>query len=409
MICVSLIAGGGSMTPALKRLGFKVYDMDACFKSRWAPMEWAKIIRGQKHYDPTLLEGFDACSGIPTSSCWERIYRGSPEYTKVILAVEEDKYAWAKQVSTSALPVIRELEKVGKRSKVGKEWATFFQNMWPREITHPSDAATSFAKSVMQEKNKVDDSVRQTLSTAEMDASSTDTHARAPTETVDPTTPKTPLTDEEVAARANMSMEDLAEMKKNVPGGSNEDVLRAAAAINQLREQQSMLTAEETPKARTPQEEEEELLNEMMAEGLADFEANVKDVVSEGRLLVFHREDGWQPLCDFLDIPTPEATDSQGNPIPEPFPAHDDGTKTLESFIVRLRRAGQLSNVLVYSLAFIVVIQLLPLAFTRAQQLPGQVRELRKEFMIAYGWKDEDLTPVIPKFARKENPERSKE
>lgn len=77
-----------------------------------------------------------------------------------------------------------------------------------------------------------------------------------------------------------------------------------------------------------------------------DFEANgkrrfmeyykeVRSLVPEGSLLEYQMGDGWKPLCDFLELPTPDG---------KPFPHINDAN----GFVNRCRRRNrkQMLNVL---------------------------------------------------------------
>jgi len=60
---------------------------------------------------------------------------------------------------------------------------------------------------------------------------------------------------------------------------------------------------------------------------IAAYRANnraVRDQVPADRLLIFHVADGWQPLCDFLDVPVPDTPFPRSNPRDE-FWAHFGG------------------------------------------------------------------------------------
>jgi len=60
---------------------------------------------------------------------------------------------------------------------------------------------------------------------------------------------------------------------------------------------------------------------------IAAFRANnqaVRALVPAHRLLVFQVTDGWQPLCDFLDVPVPDIPFPRSNPRDE-FWAHFGG------------------------------------------------------------------------------------
>lgn len=44
-----------------------------------------------------------------------------------------------------------------------------------------------------------------------------------------------------------------------------------------------------------------------LVQGFIEHNNAVREVVPESRLLVFEVKQGWQPLCEFLDVPVPEA------------------------------------------------------------------------------------------------------
>ncbi len=50
----------------------------------------------------------------------------------------------------------------------------------------------------------------------------------------------------------------------------------------------------------------------------------VIDTISADRLLVFHPKDGWEPLCDFLDVPVPAAPFPRVNSRDELSAANDE-------------------------------------------------------------------------------------
>ncbi len=60
-----------------------------------------------------------------------------------------------------------------------------------------------------------------------------------------------------------------------------------------------------------------------MAAAIARYEAEVQRIVPADRLLVWSVSDGWEPLCEFLEVPVPDM----------PFPYLND-TKTFNDRIV---------------------------------------------------------------------------
>ncbi|GET91828.1 hypothetical protein, conserved [Leishmania tarentolae] len=83
------------------------------------------------------------------------------------------------------------------------------------------------------------------------------------------------------------------------------------------------------------------------------FEQHVKEVVPRDRLLVYRVCDGWQPLCDFLQVPVPmtAATTGDAPPQPVPFPPHSTG-----SDIILFVHQGFQKSTAVVSLLFLVLV-----------------------------------------------------
>lgn len=95
------------------------------------------------------------------------------------------------------------------------------------------------------------------------------------------------------------------------------------------------------------------------------FEQHVKEVVPADRLLVYRVEQGWQPLCDFLQVPVPTFTpppspspastsSSTPNtvaaaPVPLPFPAHSNGGDIFRFVDEGLHKANMLVLFIVLS------------------------------------------------------------
>ena len=67
---------------------------------------------------------------------------------------------------------------------------------------------------------------------------------------------------------------------------------------------------------------------------------HVKQTVPPNRLLVFEPKQGWQPLCDFLDVPVPEG----------PFP-HENDTPTM---LLKFKRLKILAYTTVYGIPTVI-------------------------------------------------------
>lgn len=80
-----------------------------------------------------------------------------------------------------------------------------------------------------------------------------------------------------------------------------------------------------------------------------EYYAEVRSLVPSDNLLEYRMGDGWQPLCDFLGVPTP--------PADMPFPHTND----TDGFVSRCRRRNrmQMLNVLFRAAVMLVVLALL--------------------------------------------------
>jgi hypothetical protein len=64
---------------------------------------------------------------------------------------------------------------------------------------------------------------------------------------------------------------------------------------------------------------------EEMAAGMERWNQDVIDTVPSDRLLVWNPEDGWEPLCELLDVPVPS----------EPMPNVNDTENFQKNLIMR--------------------------------------------------------------------------
>jgi len=61
----------------------------------------------------------------------------------------------------------------------------------------------------------------------------------------------------------------------------------------------------------------EETSNEWMGDAIDRYHDQVRETVPSERLLVWSVSDGWEPLCEFLDVPVPAAPFPQSNDAAE--------------------------------------------------------------------------------------------
>jgi hypothetical protein len=67
----------------------------------------------------------------------------------------------------------------------------------------------------------------------------------------------------------------------------------------------------------------EETTDEQMRSGIENYQQEVQEAVPADRLLVWSVSDGWEPLCEFLEVPVPDA----------PFPRVNDATEFADRII----------------------------------------------------------------------------
>lgn len=90
----------------------------------------------------------------------------------------------------------------------------------------------------------------------------------------------------------------------------------------------------------------------------------VKKFIPEEQLLVFNLTDGWEPLCDFLDVPVPD----------QPFPKLNDA-KQMQALFVGM----QIYGAMVYTL-FLGFFGVGVTAFFKPHLLPGMIRHRLPSF-----------------------------
>ena len=75
-----------------------------------------------------------------------------------------------------------------------------------------------------------------------------------------------------------------------------------------------------------------------LRQGFYDHYAHVRAAVPKDRLLEFKSEDGWEPLCKFLQKPTPKN-------IPYPHLNDGNGVVKLHAFLYWIRLAKALGRI----------------------------------------------------------------
>lgn len=102
----------------------------------------------------------------------------------------------------------------------------------------------------------------------------------------------------------------------------------------------------------------------LTAAGLAAFEDVLMDRVPKERLLIFSHGDGWEPLCEFLNIEVPPETVL--------FPAYDDGTAKLDAATARTRRILR-TTYIAMGFLFIMMFSVLSTLFAQSTEWMSEI------------------------------------
>lgn len=99
LVCLTVIPHGGSLAPALKKLGFVPYSFRTVFQGtnvRSHPEQWSALLSGAKSLDNLdFLKHCDCLIGPPSTLLYDHILKLCPPYTKVILIEQPNKKKWA--------------------------------------------------------------------------------------------------------------------------------------------------------------------------------------------------------------------------------------------------------------------------------------------------------------------------
>jgi len=76
----------------------------------------------------------------------------------------------------------------------------------------------------------------------------------------------------------------------------------------------------------------EDTTAESMASAMERYQEEVKQAVPADRLLVWSVQEGWEPLCEFLEVPVPDA------PFPKTNDAREFGARLVDASLMVLQR-----------------------------------------------------------------------
>ncbi|EPY27191.1 hypothetical protein AGDE_05306 [Angomonas deanei] len=113
-----------------------------------------------------------------------------------------------------------------------------------------------------------------------------------------------------------------------------------------------------------------------LAGSLDLFEDHVKNVVPRDRLLVYHVEEGWAPLCTFLghEIPVDPATRD-----PIPFPTQAQNFEDLELLESGLNKTKMVATVGAVAIGALMIVLLAPFVLTFADVYEDMKQKTRSE------------------------------
>ncbi|CCW71966.1 unnamed protein product [Phytomonas sp. Hart1] len=132
VLCLTMIPGGGALTPALIRLGYTPYHLLRCFQDGNASSHttaWAEMLKGDLAFQGKRFATYDSLVGPPTTLLYDSILRDCPGYTKVVLVVEPRKDQWAEEYDKCMETLRGHLRRLGNLKKFNAAFIDLIEQM----------------------------------------------------------------------------------------------------------------------------------------------------------------------------------------------------------------------------------------------------------------------------------------
>ncbi|KAG5469358.1 hypothetical protein LSCM1_02574 [Leishmania martiniquensis] len=307
LLVLTMIPNGGALSPAIRMLGYHPYTFeDSVRRGRLLthPQEWSAVLRGEKKFDFEVL----AVPQPAASTAAERALPGDP--------------------SASTTPSASSPPPLFFDSMVGPPATVAFEAIL-------KECPRSTRVILVEEPNKLawEKDMEQFLRPLVRECKKSAMWWNAP--------------------KLHMMLLDMVDLRRALIKPSSPRGGRARPPPSSS----AAMMAQNVPISRQHKT--------LSLSGALDlFEEHVKEVVPRDRLLVYRVQDGWQPLCDFLQVPVPmmPATASGAPAESVAFPPASTGSDVFVFIHQGLRKS--FTVVLVLSLAALALVLLLLSSFS---------------------------------------------
>ncbi|AYU82064.1 hypothetical protein, conserved [Leishmania donovani] len=307
VLVLTMIPNGGALSPALRMLGYHPYTFeDSVRKGRLLthPQEWMAVMRGEKKFDFEVLKAPQhtaSTEAVPSSS-------GDPCASRT-----------PECATASTAPSASPRAPLFFDSLVGPPATVAFESIL-------KECPRSTRVILVEEPDKLawEKDMEQWLQPLVRECKKSAMWWNA--------------------SKLHMMLLDMVDLRRALISPSNQRGGRARPLPSSF----AAMTAQNVPISKQH--------STLRLSGALDlFEQHVKEVVPRDRLLVYRVRDGWQPLCDFLQVPVPMAPATVGGAPPEPvaFPPNSTG-----SDILLFVHQGFKKSTAVVWLLFLVVVAL---------------------------------------------------
>ncbi|KAG5471276.1 hypothetical protein LSCM1_01349 [Leishmania martiniquensis] len=342
VLCLTMLPDGGALTPALRKLGYTPYTLCSTYQqghARTHPIEWSKLLDGKTTaLPPKVLADYDAVVGPPGAMAYDVLLRQAPSYTKVILVEETDKDRWAEEYDA----YLKRLQLSTRRASRNRIVQAF---------------------EVMMRKMVVDDDASGAAMAAAADSAS----SRRAEKSWD-------LAMSSVTTLRRSLAAEAAKLKR----GFRESEALSTTNTDDLGEHSGGTASAQQERQERTSEASDGRLQRSRAVALQLYEDSVRMSIPPSSLLVYRYGDGWEPLCTFLDKPTPSV----------PFPAYENGLRALGRLQERIDRAYTLQYVVGFICALWVIVTMLP----HCEGLLRFMKDLYTDYRVAFG--SDDAVPA---------------
>ncbi|XQJ30038.1 hypothetical protein NXY56_006116 [Leishmania guyanensis] len=327
LLVLTMIPNGGALAPALRILGYHPYIFeDSVRKGRLLthPQEWMAVLRGEKKFDVEVLRAPQHATST----------KGAPSPSS----------------GDTGAPSILGSPRISKTPSASPQGPLFFDSIVgpPATIAFESilkECPRSTRVILVEEPDKLawERDMEQWLQPLVLECKRSTTWWNA--------------------SKLHMMLLDMVDLRRALISPSSQ----RSGRVRLPPSSSAAMTAQNVPISK-------QHTTLRLASALDLFEQHVKEVVPRDRLLVYRVGDGWQPLCDFLQVPVPMAPAAASCAPMEPvaFPPNSTGREILVFVYQGLKKSAA-----VVSFLFLCV---LALALLLLSSFTGEYTQFYRDY-----------------------------